>query len=388
MFSDRTLINRRNVVCDPKNAYIPNRDFVLLELKARVIAAAMDVLGFESQTSLPSKFPIPEGLPSKPRSEQLKYLNQAAKMIVEKFIYTDVDSRCLTDSILTAQEDSFPNQLHLTNEGRFPCRYGGCNKSFKYDGKARQKHELTHNPPPRIDMVQQPTTITGRKEIPIEAKDDVYNYNCSLLAHSLLFQNFLDAVKEGDGRRIIRQYKYLLLYCKADQNHSVKYALECLYQMFLVNSLLSPRDANRYVWNRGVNNHGIIGKNIPLDLEVEHSNRFLKQAIKNLGPNANPSSISRVCKAEMGTRMILENLQKSIYVSYKNSKHTCRDADKDLNAIVDKLVKNNAFREKNGRAYKSFQGFVRNPLHQLDMSLIYKWISNHKKNIKLNIKAR
>ena len=27
---------------------------------------------------------------------------------------------------------------------------------------------------------------------------------------------FLDAIKEGDGARIIRQYKYFMLYCKAD----------------------------------------------------------------------------------------------------------------------------------------------------------------------------
>ena len=43
MYSDRTLINRRNVVNDPKNAYAANRDFLILEVKARVIAAAMEV---------------------------------------------------------------------------------------------------------------------------------------------------------------------------------------------------------------------------------------------------------------------------------------------------------------------------------------------------------
>ena len=46
------------------------------------------------------------------------------------------------------------------------------------------------------------------------------------------FFNFLDAIKEGDGMRLMRQYKYFILYCKADDPHSTKYSLECLYQFF------------------------------------------------------------------------------------------------------------------------------------------------------------
>lgn len=392
MFSDRTLINRRNVLSDPKNAYAANRDFLVLELKARVIAAAMNVLGFESLTAAPSKFPIPEGLQNKPRSEQIKYLNDAAGKIVDELVFTHEDSDHLIDCILTTQEkeDIVRNQ-QLTTDKRFPCRFEGCNKSFKYDGKSRQKHEQTHNPPPQVNQSVHPTTeipITDDHDPIDDTKDDVYSYNCALLAHGLFFHNFLDAVKEGDGRRIMRQYKYLLLYCKADKNHSAKYALECLYQMFLVNGLLSPRDAHRYVWNRSVNNNGMVGKNIPLDLEVEHSNKFLKQAIKNLGPNVTPSAVSRICEAEKSTRMILRNLQESICHNGKSGKHTARSADKDLKVIVDKLVENHVFTKQDGRCYKSLCGFVRNPLSQLDMSLIFKWINEHKKNVKLNIKAR
>ncbi len=60
--------------------------------------------------------------------------------------------------------------------------------------------------------------------------DDIYSYNCALLEDGLFFMNFLDAVKEGDGARVVRQYKFLLLLCKADGQHSTKYALECQYK--------------------------------------------------------------------------------------------------------------------------------------------------------------
>ena len=77
--------------------------------------------------------------------------------------------------------------------------------------------------------------------------------------------NFLDAIKEGDDARVMRQYKYFLLYCRADESRSTKYKLEILYQFFLVHVLLSKRDRERFIWNRFVNNHGVKGGNIPLD---------------------------------------------------------------------------------------------------------------------------
>ena len=64
--------------------------------------------------------------------------------------------------------------------------------------------------------------------------DDIFNYNCALLADGLFFMNFLDAIPESDGARMMGQYKYLLLYFRADGTHSAKYALQCLYQSFLV----------------------------------------------------------------------------------------------------------------------------------------------------------
>lgn len=144
-------------------------------------------------------------------------------------------------------------------EGRFPCRFPGCNKSFKYNGKTRRNHELSHEPPVQVDDPTLVATTTPTCTTPLQESkpgDDVYNYNYALMTDCFLFFNFLDAIKEGDGARIMRQYKYIMLYCKADGSHSTKYALECLHQFFLVHALLSQRDSERFVWNRSVNNSG------------------------------------------------------------------------------------------------------------------------------------
>ena len=39
-------------------------------------------------------------------------------------------------------------------------------------------------------------------------------------------------------------------------------------------------------------NHSVKGGNIPLDKDMEHSNNFVKQGIRNLGPNLTESAIS------------------------------------------------------------------------------------------------
>ena len=51
-----------------------------------------------------------------------------------------------------------------------------------------KKHEVCHK---EIDS------------IPEEESYDVFNYQCNLLNHGLLYANFCDAISEGDGERII-----------------------------------------------------------------------------------------------------------------------------------------------------------------------------------------
>lgn len=103
----------------------------------------------------------------------------------------------------------------------------------------------------------------------------MFNYNVVFLFEGLFFLNFLDVVLEGDGMRIIRQYKYLMFLCKVDDLYSVKYVFESLYQLIFLNGL-SVKEVEIFIWNRIVNNYGGRGNNIFYDLEVEYSNNFNK----------------------------------------------------------------------------------------------------------------
>lgn len=203
---------------------------------------------------------------------------------------------------------------------------------------------MTHDPPPPIPNNASSSASTpedlSRPVSPSNktSSDDVFNYNCALLADGLLFLNFLDAVNEGDGLRLMRQYRYLLLYCKADGQHSNKYALECLYKSFCITSLLSPRDCERFVWNRTVNNKGGRGKNIPNDMEIEHSNRSNKERIKNTGPNVTEKAVQRISYSESGTKSMSEGVDENINQSYLSGRHTSSSTARDLDELIKRAV--------------------------------------------------
>lgn len=384
--SDRTLINRRNVKSDPHTAYRADRDFLLIVLRSRVIAAAKSVLGFTDKGSQPSKFPLPADIAKQPRVIRLQYLHKAASLIVDKFVFNDDSVNSLLDDILANQQtQDVQDQQDRTADGRFPCRFPGCQSSFKFNGASRRRHELSHDPP--LDVQGQPDSDQSTPE-QSKPTDDVYNYNCALLADGLFFANFLDAVKEGDGMRLMRQYKYMLLYCKADGQASNKYALECLYQSFLVHSLLSPRERERFVWNRGVNTKGGRGNNIPHDLEVEHSNCFIKGSARNLGPNMTEKAVERICHSESGSRTMSINVNQCLNSIRGSGRHTSSSLENDLEELLKRLQLTDVFTEHPGRSYRCFANFARDPFKTLNMSSLYQWINQHKKNILRGNRAR
>ena len=86
---------------------------------------------------------------------------------------------------------------------------------------------MTHDPPPEVPGVPsegQPDSGQSTTK-PSKNTYDVYNYNCALLDDGLFFVNFLQAIKEGDGLKLMRRCKYMLLYGRADRQGSNKYAV-------------------------------------------------------------------------------------------------------------------------------------------------------------------
>lgn len=101
-------------------------------------------------------------------------------------------------------------------------------------------------------------------------------YAKEVLSLGLLLEEFLDAIRKGDGLRILRCWKFLFLIFKCANRKN--YALEAFY-LIVQNALLPPRLREQQLWSRFVNISRKIAGNIPADLHNEHLNRVEKSAL-------------------------------------------------------------------------------------------------------------
>ena len=92
--------------------------------------------------------------------------------------------------------------------------------------------------------IQQPAQQTKGLS---QQKDALTNYSTAL-SLGMLAYDFNDARQMGDGDRIIRLHKFLLLYFKAAKKP--KYSYQVLRLLGQINCFLSPRLAYELKWNR------------------------------------------------------------------------------------------------------------------------------------------
>lgn len=122
----------------------------------------------------------------------------------------------------------------------------------------------------------------------------------------LLYMEFTDAIREGDGDRILRCWRYFLLVFKATGR--THYSVEAFNLLAQYDFLFSERMRMQLIWSRTVNVHDRPGKNVSCDLHNEHLNRECKQSISGLGSNITDAAIQRVGCSLGATTTILEGL--------------------------------------------------------------------------------
>ena len=184
--------------------------------------------------------------------------------------------------------------------------------------------------------------------------DRVFEYAKETLFLGMLMFEFKDAIKEGDGRRVLRCWKYFFLLFRSTGHKN--YCIEALNLLAQYYYTLPPQLAEQMLWGRFINTHGRIGKNFSCDLHMEHLNRMCKDAVNHLGANKIPQTIVRVGKALGPLTDILEQFDRLVGVHVSGS-HTCRSNSKDMHIIVEELRKRNVFDEILGRNHHNFNNF-------------------------------
>lgn len=231
MYQLRNLINRRNVVKKVKSDVNACEDFFHLTVIGHVIACAMEILGMASVNAMPSSNVIQS-------PDEVWQKDDSER----KSILLEVASQIVDQNV------------------DLSCTFA--------DSQSRE-----------------PTCAPA---------DGVYAYTCETLTLGLLLLEFKDGIREGDGDRVLRVWKYFLLIFKASSRKN--YTIEALTMLSQYHLTLPPRLAEQLKWSRFINTHSYAGHNISCNLHMEHMNRVAKTTIEGLGANKSEKAITRVGK--------------------------------------------------------------------------------------------
>ncbi|CAB4028993.1 Hypothetical predicted protein [Paramuricea clavata] len=140
LFADKVLIDRRNVVQEVKKNF------------------TLNLLGLQSLLEgIPDESALPAAMKEASLQTRKAFLKDLCFQVVDKFVLQEDEMNQLISKLEKEKED-----VGMLPNGRFPCRYPSCKKSFARD----------------------------------------------------------DAVSEGDGQRIIRCWKFFLMFLKGDAQRS------------------------------------------------------------------------------------------------------------------------------------------------------------------------
>lgn len=205
--------------------------------------------------------------------------------------------------------------------------------------------------------------------------DTVHAYACETLSLGLLHWEFQDAVKEGDGDRVLLVWKFLLLIFKASQRKN--FAIEAFTLLVQYHLLLPPRLAEQLKWSRFINVHGLPGRNISCDLHMEHLNRMVKTAIEGLGANKSEKAIVRVGRSLGSLATTMDNYDKQHHVPATSGSHSQRSSAKDMKKIIEQLQNLNIFTHTPGRMHQSFNTLKTNVIRTIDENKLKSWMGAH-----------
>ena len=246
----------------------------------------------------------------------------------------------------------------------YHCAVEGCGKiSYKYK-KARDNHEETVHGYFRDKSVK---VSLAAEEVD---NDYILNYQMASLSMNLMIRNVNDAIREGDGLRLIETYKLVLLFFKKFGRTKYAFTLLKLFTKIRV----QPETAFNLIWNRFVNTRGLRGRNIPLDLKMEHNNGFLKELLRNLRSNLNESNAARVAQTMKNLQSVIKNYEKCVDIKESVSGRNKAKYPESVAKLAEEYVKAEVYSFTPGREHESFPKFEKNLLLGLDSSNFHSWM--------------
>ena len=304
-------------------------------------------------TEIPDGFvpvDVSEGLPQLRRD----WLHEKVGQVVDTFV------------MMTGITEAASQRQASTQPQQFQCRADGCGNMYIYS-KARVTHEYKiHNLVAPLDPTPQHTSPAN--------EDHKKTHTEARLGFGFFLLNMQDGVREGDGDRIMRLYKVALLFYKA-YGHS-HYAYSTFLLTLQVNLTLSPRMAHSVIWNRFWNGRGGKGKNIPLDLHLEHLNNFLKSFMRGLGSNLSERSAARISQSIGTLKELMDKTDSELERTRPTGMHHVAREQEDILTLVEVFRETHLFQHHPGRQFTAFPNFQKNLLGKLNYLELWNWMKS------------
>jgi len=197
LYAARNAIDARNVTVDPHNNYYAAAEFLDKVNSAYLIVGALDYFGMETVEDQPKKNEY-TGQPNDVHAKK-EYVNTTIRQFVQEHVVNQVPE--------LSTEAPTSNELK--------CRE--CGKSYIRPHALRNHEQEKHGITPASSSASHSP----------EGEDRIYKYTHQLLVLLLLRANHNNAIKLGDGQRLLRLYKYFMLFFKVSS--CPKYAIAMLH---------------------------------------------------------------------------------------------------------------------------------------------------------------
>ncbi len=208
----------------------------------------------------------------------------------------------------------------------------------------------------------------------ISSEDRVLEYAKELISVGSLSAEFADAIKQGDGERVIRCWRYLMvIFHNSNRKNYAKEAVLLLHQH---QYLLSPQLSERLMYDRFINVRGMHGSNISADLHMEHLNRILKNGIESLASNKNEKPILTLGKAIGTIGPVLSNFDTINDVDHHKTRHKPDAMKKEILKVTSCIHKLKLFHSTPGRQFPTFPN-PRSLVHKSSKDKLNTWIETH-----------
>ena len=360
------------------------------------VLASLQVLGMESLSDVPSSSIVPskDDLISETPTCRKETLKSICCKVVERFIKfqfnpdnsdpisSEPQSSAQLSELRPSAQSSEPQPSAQSSEFRPSATKprASASKPRASASKPRasaSKPRASASKPRASASKPRASASKPRASVskPLKHADGVHEYTVNLLGMGCLYMEFADAIKEGDGDRVIRCWRYLLPVFKSSDRKN--YSIEAFNLLNQYEYQLTPRQSAQLAWNRFINTNGVRGRNIPCDLHQEHLNRICKRAIRHLGANQTETAITRAGKVLGTLYPVLMQYDMQTHVSESCGIHRApSNCQKDRDTIIRELQRTKVFSTLQDRKYRTFPR-PRDPLHAKSISEVLEWITKH-----------